>query len=169
MTTDQQQTTTAAPEDERVAQVDGDEATFRDQVFASTRELDRLESVYEQRKAEADLARKALESARRAHFELLRSWRDGPGPLFAYPQEEVDEENWRAWPLVEVLGEKLAEKVRAGAEPARVTMLGELVAWTDREPLTQMRGVGEAVAATIEEKLDEFWEQNPELAEDANR
>ncbi len=76
-------------------------------------------------------------------------------------------ENWRGVSLKE-LG--LSEKILACLADAKIETMGALADWSKRNRITDVKGIGEAAAETIEEATTKYWREHPpaDTAPEAN-
>ncbi len=73
-------------------------------------------------------------------------------------------EPWRSVAIEEVgIDAKLCSILR---EDNNIATLGQISDWCDSNVLTDLKKIGEAKAAKIEEAMDAYWEQHPLTAED---
>lgn len=113
------------------------------------------ESAWESAKSEAKCCKDAFDAAVLRLRNVITSKDDGQQDLpFSEPSEA-----WRAV-HVDTLG--LASQTVAALVEANRATIGDLADWTAHNPLTDLKGIGDAKACAIEDALTEFWSQHPE-------
>jgi len=123
------------------------------------RALSRAARLFDEAKAAADAAKKALEVAQ-LEYNAAGEQEDPP-LLNAGP---VDEHAWRDVTTRE-LG--FSDNVVSAMVEKHIDTLGDLSDWLSdaRNSLTNLRGVGPGKAEAIEAALDRFWADHPEYTQ----